>query len=336
MQTKIANHNLRIPTWNANGLISKINELELFLWKEKIDICLIPESHLTKQSYITLKGYEVYNTLHPSNVARGGSTMIIKETINHTEDSKIELDFMQVTTVKVQTDNKKIKISANYCPPNFKIQRSDLSHLFKELENRFIIVEDYNAKHTCWGSRLTTPRGRALYKAGKKALCSFHSSGKPTSPSDTKRTPDLIDFFITKGLSEYYSDIDESCNIASDHTPIIMTVSETFSVREATCRLTNQRTHWKVFRNELESNIELGMLIKTPLQLKEEVENFISNVQEAAWISTPDKQRKSNGDNILFPHEIRQLVGEKRAARKKWQRSHAPQDKTVVNQLRNN
>ena len=336
VKIKTINYNLRIATWNANGLLSKIHELELFLWNEKIDVCLISESHLTKQSIIRFKGYKVYNTLHPSNVARGGSTILIKESIKHTEDIKIELDAIQVTTVNVQTRCKKIKISALYCPPSCKVQRSDFVYLFKQLKNRFIIGGDFNAKHTYWGSRLTTSRGKALYEAAREAKCSFQSTGKPTYwPKDIKKKPDLIDFFITKGLSDQYMTIDESSDLTSDHTPIVLTISETPSVNEAPCRLINYRTDWKTFRDELASNIELRVPIKTSEQLEEEVENFISKVQQAAWKSTPEKQNKYNGNNISFPLEVRQLVAEKRAARRKWQKSRAPQDKTVLNRLSN-
>lgn len=37
----------------------------------KIDICLISETHFTSESYIQLKGYKVYHTVHPFNTARG-------------------------------------------------------------------------------------------------------------------------------------------------------------------------------------------------------------------------------------------------------------------------
>jgi hypothetical protein len=38
----------------------KKNELQLFLNNQKLDICLIPEIHLTNQNYITFNDYIVY------------------------------------------------------------------------------------------------------------------------------------------------------------------------------------------------------------------------------------------------------------------------------------
>ena len=61
---------LKIVTWNANGLQNHIRELQIFLQKEGIDICLISESHNTLQTYINVKEYRIYNAYHPLKIAR--------------------------------------------------------------------------------------------------------------------------------------------------------------------------------------------------------------------------------------------------------------------------
>jgi len=46
----------------------------------------------------------------------------------------------------------------------------------------FIAAGDYNAKHTHWGSRLMTPKGKQLYNAiiQAKNVLDYVSSGRPT------------------------------------------------------------------------------------------------------------------------------------------------------------
>ena len=39
-------------------------ELQAVLDIEKVDVCLISETHFTKQSYIKFRGYKVYHTIH--------------------------------------------------------------------------------------------------------------------------------------------------------------------------------------------------------------------------------------------------------------------------------
>jgi hypothetical protein len=66
---------------------------------------------------------------------------------------------------------------------------------------------DFNAKHTHWGSRLITNKGRELYKAVTDTGCEIISTGKPTYwPTDGggEPLPDLNDFFVVKNISINY------------------------------------------------------------------------------------------------------------------------------------
>jgi hypothetical protein len=56
------------------------------------------------------------------------------------------------------------------------------------MNSHFIIGGDFNAKHTHWGSRLITTKGRELYKAVADTGCEIVSTGKPTYwPTDQKK-----------------------------------------------------------------------------------------------------------------------------------------------------
>jgi hypothetical protein len=55
---------------------------------ENIDTCLISETHFIKESFIKFKNYTTYHKIHPANMARGGSTIIIRNNIKHFEEEK--------------------------------------------------------------------------------------------------------------------------------------------------------------------------------------------------------------------------------------------------------
>jgi hypothetical protein len=61
------------------------------------------------------------------------------------------------------------------------------------------------------------------------------------------------------------------------------------------------------------------------------VENFIQNIQQAAWENTPEYKMKLEGN--LYLQKIQNLLTEKRKARRKWKQSRAPQDKTILDKL---
>ena len=55
----------------------------------------------------------------------------------------------------------------------------------------------------------------------------FLTTATPTYwPTDPRKTTDVLDLFITRGLTESYLEITASYDLPSDHSPIIATISE--------------------------------------------------------------------------------------------------------------
>lgn len=318
--------------WNANGLLKHQNELQAVLATEKIDVCLISESHFTRESYIHLNGYKIYHALHPVNTARGGSTLIIRENIYHYLELKYEEEFIQTVAVRVKTKYHHITVAAIYCPPKHALKIEQYRNLLKLLGNTFILGGDLNAKHIRWGSRLTNTKGRELLSAMREINCNAISTGKPTYwPTDTQRIPDLIDFFIFKNLSATYLHIQEGFDMNSDHSPIILTLSETIIQKESNPTLVNKNTDWDSFKFDLDNMIDLKVPLKNNQQLDKEVSKFVTDIQNCAWGNTPLLKRKVASHS--YPLEIRNLIAIKRAQRQKWQQSRYPPDKTMLNRL---
>jgi hypothetical protein len=120
------------------------------------------------------------------------SAVIVKDSIWHNEEVNIQAEDFQATVLNIKT--KITTLLWLVCI----VLRSITS-------NRFIIGGDFNAKHTHWGSRLITPKGRELLKAINVYKCEAISTGKPTYwPTDPGKIPDLIDFYITKNISSNY------------------------------------------------------------------------------------------------------------------------------------
>jgi hypothetical protein len=64
-------------------------------------------------------------------------------------------------------------------------------------------------------------------------------------------------------------------------------------------------------------------------QLDREVEKFLVDIQHSAWENTPERRTKGNN----YPKEIRDLIAEKRKARRRCHQTRDPQDKTELNNL---
>ncbi|KAF7278533.1 hypothetical protein GWI33_008237 [Rhynchophorus ferrugineus] len=161
---------------------------------QKIDIYLISETHLTKESFIKFRGYTFYHNIHPTNTARGGSVIIIKKNISHHQEPGLSTAENQVIAVTIKSRRYKVTIAAIYCPPRYNQKKENYLNVLSNLGEKFIIGGYFNAKNARWESRMTTAKGNELHKSAAELRCSYMSTGKPTYwPNDQEKTPDLFE-----------------------------------------------------------------------------------------------------------------------------------------------
>jgi hypothetical protein len=162
--------------------------------------------------------------------------------------------------------------------------------------------------------------------------CTHLSAGEPTYwPTDCAKIPDVLDFFVLKGIGQQFINIKTSLDLSSDHTPIILTISTYPIVKLTTPKIVTSKTNWNLFYTHINEQINLQIPLKTPDDIDRAVLNVTGVLQEAAWISTPVSNR--NAAHTNSPQHIRELVTNKRRARSLWQRSRNPRDKNVYNRL---
>jgi exonuclease III len=147
---------LRISAWNANGLTNHIQELILYLNINKIDILLISETQATDPTYVKIPYYTVYFANHPDNQAHAVAAVIIRTALKHYELQPYITNKIQSAIVKIQLSQRPVPIAAIYSPPRHCISSEDYEEYLSSLGPQFIAAGEWNAKHTTWGSRLTT------------------------------------------------------------------------------------------------------------------------------------------------------------------------------------
>ena len=178
--------------------------------------------------------------MHPDGKTHGGSAILIKSKIHHHESIHYCTQQIQSTNVIIDDWIGKLQISEIYSPPKHSIKRDDYELFFSTLGNRFLAEGDYNAKHIHWGSRLISPKGQQLLYAIENLNLDVISTGEPTYwPTDISKTPDLIDFFVTKGISTC-----KSCfELSSDHSPVILILKILGKQVLPPCNLHNSKTN---------------------------------------------------------------------------------------------
>jgi len=321
-------NSLKLCHWNANGLVQHKAELELFLKKYSIDVMLISETHLTQKNYFLIDGYTLYDTKDPRCKPCGGSGILIKKRIKHYRLNDYCKDYLQATNICIQEFAEKITISSIYCPPKHKITDQEFKTFFETLGAKFFAAGDYNAKHPLWGSRLITPRGRALWNTVTKCGYDVTSAGKPTYwPSDIRKTPDLIDFAVMKKVRREQITAESSLELSSDHSPTIVYINEYSNAKDVEDSKTYQ-TNWLKFKKFLSTHIDLNIPLKTPDHIDLAIQNFEQQIKEAQYVSQKKilpREFKSTSK------EIERLLREKRNVRRRWQCTRSPLVKEELN-----
>jgi len=148
----------------------------------------------------------MYSCHHPGNVSHGGSAVLIKHNLTHYELNHLAQQHIQATCIAVNYNGSLTTIASIYSPLLHTVSEDAYTELFNHLGQRWIAGGDLNAKNTIWGSRLTTTKGRNLYRSMTANSVCHISNGQPTYwPTDTSKIPDCIDFFLTKNVASSYT-----------------------------------------------------------------------------------------------------------------------------------
>lgn len=329
---------LKIALWNANGLAQHSQEVQLFINNHKIDVLLISETHFTDRSYLKIPNYTLYFTNHPDNTAHGGSAILVRDTIKHYELPVFKEDYLQASNIVIEDWLGPITVSAIYCPPRHVITHVQFRRFFDTLGNRFIAGGDFNAKHQEWGSRLATPRGRQLLRVMNDNHLNHFSTGEPTYwPTDMRKIPDLLDFFVSKGINQNYTEIKSCLDLSSDHSPVILNISTEVFQKQPSEIIYNKYTDWKQFRRLINENLSLNLSLQSTENVDDAVDYFINCLQNSAKVSTPIlNHSKFDKTGLQYPTLIKRKIAEKRRLRRIWQNTRHPGDKANFNRAAQN
>ena len=236
--------------------------------------------------------------------------------------------------IRVKGPLRDINIAAVYCPPRHSLKAEHFEAFFRNLGPSFLAGGDFNSKNTLWGSRLTTTKGCELTKVIQANNYSYLSTGSPTHwPTDAHKLPDLLDFFITSGISHTYADIQSSYDLTLDHIPSIVTISTTIAIRRSAPILHTSHTNWAMYKTVVRDKVNSATTLKTREDIETATTTFIGILQQAGQVATPKRNPLNPASNL--PSDIKRLVAIKRTARGKWQKTHALEDRRLFNKASN-
>jgi hypothetical protein len=144
-------------------------------------------------------------------------------------------------------------------------------------------------------------------------------------PSDRNKLPDLLDFCVIKGIP-HDSALTKSCfDLASDHSPVLISLNLRVLHQASQPTLCNRTTNWDYFRHLITMNLTLQVPLKTEAQIEDAVKYFTDLIQWAGWTATP--KTTCTTSSCDYPIFIKQKLAEKRRLRKEWHLHWTPTSK---------
>ena len=173
-------------------------ELDHFLCKHGVDICLLTETHLRSGQVFRLAIYVCHRTDRPTE---GGRTAIlVRRGVERYAITVPGLTQLEATAIHVMLACGPVKILAAYLSPSRPLIEADLSAC-PSGGLPVLMAGDLNAKYLDWNSRLITTRGRRLRDYANEHSCLIFGPDTPTTiPYNSSANSDVLDIVITKDL----------------------------------------------------------------------------------------------------------------------------------------
>jgi exonuclease III len=274
-----------IVHWNIRGLREKKSHLNLLISELNPFLIALQETKISGDSF-TLKGFVKFQ--NDSKGLKGGEIIFVKENISCkkvnlvTKISAIAVKIFYPIELTVCNVYWRTKCTKN-------IVESDWINLIDQLGKEFLLIGDFNAHNTLWGSESTKPRGEVIenFIASKNLL--VLNSGTVTHVPPNGNKPSAIDLSIaTQKAAEIFDwGVDGELRF-SDHYPVILRTEESWN--------NNVRKKWKIDEADwqcYQTNLKFEKLKNTnTMSIEQHEETFRKIVIEAANKAIPKSSGK--------------------------------------------
>lgn len=323
MATNHTNEDLRIMSWNANGIKTRAEDLAAFIKKEKIPVIAIQETKLTSTNSLFIPNYTIYRS--DKNGYRRGIALLVSTTLDHQILNIPILNTLETIGIEVTTTQGKINIFTIYIASKKPFPAADLEQIL-DTQTPTILMGDWNAVHRSWGHHCTTTKGNQLLQFTRTNLLQVLHPSSATRITTSSST--TLDFTIAKNFPPLPNP--QTLQIfTSDHLPILQTLPNL----NPTHKLPNPRifsTNWEKFSEALQN--ELTPNITAPcLENKEDIDNHIAAFTEIITTSYKLASKSSmttqNKTNSTLPPYILELIKNRSKLRKIWHITRDLEDK---------
>ena len=237
-----------------------------------------------------LQGYDV---IRNDRIERncGGVASLIRQGISYAEvdSGKGNIEYI---TIEINMSNRKLKISNIYCPPD----KNPKSHEFQRFfcQRNAVLVGDFNAHHSIFGSSLTNARGRTLENLITSSDFTVLNTGAATHINHSGGESPLDLTIASRNLATISNWTVLRDPIGSDHFPKITKIAEPALMEEYSVpRWSYKKADWKKFKSLCHAQLnENTFKVDQTENTASMYQRFAEIVQNIAYESIPKIKQK--------------------------------------------
>lgn len=200
-----------------------------------IDILILNETWLKTSDTVKFKGYKMFRK--DSDTGYGGVAIICKKSLTCSEIVTTCTDRIQLLSVSVKIkQNSFLTVLGAYCPPRpGRFPVNTLKNIITSLPSPILVMGDFNAHHTAFGSSSNKPRGIQIYDMLDELNMCILNDGQSTTLARPNQSPSAIDIaFVSPCLA---SSIEWSVytedTLGSYHFPTVVNLNNTSNIYES-------------------------------------------------------------------------------------------------------
>ena len=216
---------MALLSWNLYGYRSHFEDLQLLLVDYQPLFSCLQERHLLPEHHLHLCGYAWYQKDTDDGLrAHSGVAILVHDSVHLQEIARQST--LPVVAVKVTMTHLSFIVCSLYLPPGQPLSASDLFDLFSELPTPFIVVGDFNAHNSIWGSSRTCQRGALLKQLLLAHNLVLLNTGEPTHIYMATGSTSSIDLTLCSRSVAPHLDWTVLIDLhGSDHFPVIFHIS---------------------------------------------------------------------------------------------------------------
>ena len=188
------------------------------------------------------------------------------------------------------------------------------------MNRNFVVLGDFNAKHTAWNCTSNNRAGKTLYNMIHTSNFVIHHPDSFTHFPHCGSTPSTIDFALTNGQFIFSNVYTLEGQLPSDHDPVVFHIECNPSDEMPDAKPNYKKADWKNYHTIIDNQLkDIDSSVTNPAEVDILVMKFVNLIRSAEAEAVPMKKPRNSKKSKISAETIN-LIRLRNDTRRLWQR----------------